>query len=291
MDKYKDLNMFSRSDSLNNFSYWFPKIENCGMLVPKSQIFPVPQQMLTDGVFYMEHAEKDMAAIKAYVENDILPKLQINGLLFVKNGTFSGKFNAEQSCMAMPFDLPDHIARVMYDAMCAEAGGEQEVVIRERIRHDPREIPCIYHGLPFRPEFRVFYDFDSREVIFVANYWDFDYVFPHLYERTDRIIFQAMREEQESAFNAYKDKVAAMVADAMQNVEGLSGPWSIDVMMDKYPVDEDAPVNVPAFLVPTDELIAEIKAERRPKFYLIDMATAERSAYWDIRPGKEKANA
>lgn len=290
MDRYKALNMFSRSDDLNNFSHWFPKIENCGMLVPKSQIFDVPEQMLKNGVFYLEHGEKDMEAIRTYVKRDVLPNLQLTGPLFIKNGTFSCKFNADKGCMAMPFDLPDHIAQVMYDAICADAGGEGEIVIRERIRHDPREIPCIYHGLPFRPEFRVFYDFDTREVIFVANYWDYEYVYPHLYERTDKIVFLAMREEQDNAFNSYKDKVAMMVAKAMKNVKGLSGPWSIDVMMDKYPVDEDAPVQIPAFLEPTYELVEHIKEERKPKFYLIDMATAERSAYWEKRPGVNPEN-
>ena len=291
MDKYKTLGIFDRSDDLNYFSHWFPKIEHCGISVPQSQIFEVPQKFLTDGTFYMENADADMAKIKAYVESDILPNLKIEGPLFIKNGSFSGKFNAQQDCMAMPFNLPDHIAHVMFDSALAEAGGEREIVIRERIRHDHREIPCIYNGLPFRPEFRVFYDFDSREVIFVANYWDYEYVYPHLYDATDKIVFNAMREKQEQAFNAYKGKVAAMVSVAMRDVEGLSGPWSIDIMMDKYPVDEDAPVEVPAFLVPTEELIADIKASRRPKFYLIDMATAERSAYWEKRPGKEESDA
>ena len=47
-----------------------------------------------------------------------------------------------------------------------------------------------------------------------------------------------------------------MVADAMQTVTGLDGPWSIDIMQDD-----------------------------RGNFWLIDMAIAELSAYWEKRPG------
>lgn len=64
--------------------------------------------------------------------------------------------------------------------------------------------------------------------------------------------------ESEGAYKKHKDSVQAMVADAMQNVHGLTGQWSVDILMD----EED-------------------------KFWLIDMAIAQRSAYWEMRPDKE----
>ena len=47
-----------------------------------------------------------------------------------------------------------------------------------------------------------------------------------------------------------------MVADAMKNITALEGPWSIDIMQDDM-----------------------------GNFWLIDMAVAELSAYWEKRPG------
>lgn len=41
----------------------------------------------------------------------------------------------------------------------------------------------------------------------------------------------------------------------MRDVQGLTGQWSVDVLMDE-----------------------------REKFWLIDMAIAQRSAYWEQRP-------
>ena len=101
----------------------------------------------------------------------------------------------------------------------------------------------------------MFYDFDTREPIFTANYWDYDYVYPHLYHATDKIVFEHERERLEGVYAHFKDAVQDKVADAMRDVQGLTGQWSVDVLMDE-----------------------------REKFWLIDMAIAQRSAYWEMRP-------
>lgn len=56
----------------------------------------------------------------------------------------------------------------------------------------------------------------------------------------------------------HKDAVQVMVSDAMRDVQGLTGQWSADVLLDE-----------------------------QGKFWLIDMAIAQRSAYWELRPDKE----
>lgn len=53
--------------------------------------------------------------------------------------------------------------------------------------------------------------------------------------------------------------VEELVAEHMARVEGLSGPWSVDLMMTEA-----------------------------GEMYLIDMAVAEQSAYWEFRPGNER---
>ena len=63
------------------------------------------------------------------------------------------------------------------------------------------------------------------------------------------------RERIEGAFKSEKDRVQAMVETAMKRVTGLAGQWSVDILMDEG-----------------DNL------------WLIDMAIAQRSAYWEKRP-------
>ena len=255
----------------NNFSFWFPKVEHCGIAVPQTfssklpshETDPETAQRLYQA-FYMEKTDEDLAVIRDWINRDILPRLEemkLTGHVFVKNARFSNKFNANGSCNLYGVDdLYRAIAEINYSAMCCGADGIDEIVVRQFIEYDAREIPCIYNGLPLRSEFRVFYDFDEHKPIFTANYWDYDYVHPHLHKATDRIIFEHERERLESVFEGKKDEIQDMVAKAMDSVEGLTGQWSVDILLD-------------------DQM----------KPWLIDMAVAQRSAYWELRPGQEKS--
>ena len=107
----------------------------------------------------------------------------------------------------------------------------------------------------------MFYDFEEQKPIFTVNYWDFNYVYPHLYAATDKIIFEHERNRLEKAFSENRDRVQAMVDTAMKRVNGLNGQWSVDILMDESGT-----------------------------LWLIDMAIAQRSAYWELQPGKDDRN-
>lgn len=278
-DRYKELNYFSRPGELNNFSYWFPKIEKCGIKVPESVVVPVPLEV--QEAFYME-SNDDYRAVADFVADKVqtaAAKIQ-SPLLFIKNGGFSNKFDAGASCFCKSGyeDLLSHIITIQYQSLCMETGGEDEIVIRERIPYNSEVIPCIYSGLPLRPEFRAFYDFDLHKVLFMVNYWDYDYCRPHIFNATDKIIFDKMKTHLEKSFELCKEMVENAVAEAMKRVEGLSGPWSIDIMLDNYPTAVQADVI-------QDITATYSKPTEQYDMWLIDMAVAERSAYWDKRPG------
>ncbi|MBQ8300153.1 MAG: hypothetical protein IJX99_09980 [Clostridia bacterium] len=243
----------------NNFSFWFPKVEHCGLKVPKSLIFNVPEEI--QNRFFLE-GEDDYEVIDNWLKVSVLPALKEADmhLLFVKNATFSNKFLAT-SCMATQHTLLDAITSINYGALMVGAEGLSEFVVRERIMHNSQSTPCIYHGLPLRSEFRVFYDFTKHKVIFIENYWNYGYVFPNLHDATDKIVFEHERERLEREFDSRKQEVSELVASAMQNVEGFEGPWSVDIMLEGN------------------------------TYYLIDMALAETSAYWTNRPGYERVHA
>ena len=259
---------FSREHE-NDFSFWYPKVKECGIQTPRTFYTKLPSAQDEPEyagrlyqAFYMEHPKEDEAVVRAYLDERVIPKLiemNLTGHVFVKNGRFSNKFNANGTCNLYGLhELYRSIIGINYGAMCVGAEGMDEIVVRKFIESPSGQTPCIYNGLPLRPEFRVFYDFDTREPIFTANYWDYDYVYPHLYDATDKIIFEHERERIGSAFTQYKDDVQTMIANAMRDVQGLAGQWSVDVLMDE-----------------------------RGAFWLIDMAIAQRSAYWEQRPDKE----
>jgi len=253
------------NESLNDFSYWYPKVQNCGIRMPATYYKKIPAAKENERLFqafYHDKPEEDDEIIKEWVKTSILPDLEyyhLNGRIFVKNGRFSNKFDANNSCILWgTHRLADAIANINYQALCCGADGIDEIVVRQYISHEIQNTPCIYNGLPLRSEFRVFYDFDKKKAIFTANYWDYDYVRPHLYEATDKIVFDHERKWLEDNFKENWIGVEKMVEAAMKNVTGLEGQWSIDILMDE-----------------------------KCQFWLIDMAVAQRSAYWEMRPDKE----
>lgn len=238
------------AESRNNISYWFPKIENCGIKVPKTVIVPIPVD-LTRAIHEDRYSKSSVNSQDMFhwVSGKVMPKIQHLGfLLFVKNGTFSNKFLA-YTCMCVndPYNLTYNIPFIMYHSSILGAGGNTEIAIRERIGHIP-EAPTIYCGLPLTTEFRVFYDFDERKVLKTVNYWDYDYCFPHMFNEGDKLIFSHYAPLLQKEFDERKAEVENLVSEHMQNVD-LTGKWSVDIMY-------------------------------RGDYWLIDMALAENSAYY-----------
>ena len=92
----------------NDFSFWYPKIKDCGIPTPLTFYTKLPSaekepeyvKRLYEA-FYMEHPKEDEEVVKAYLEERVIPKLKEMGLtghVFVKNGRFSNKFNANGTC-------------------------------------------------------------------------------------------------------------------------------------------------------------------------------------------------
>lgn len=243
----------------NNFSQWFPKleegkfaIEKAGLKLPKSWWFDVPEIVQRSWYAYdsgMKYEEFDKY-ISDFVDS-ISFVFDECSFVFNKNGTFSDKFDFDK-CTSTRDTVKSHLMNINYNALCLSAGGIDEVVFREVIRSDPEITPTIYHGLPFRPEFRVFYDFDSNHVLYVHNYWDHDYCYESICRNaTDKIVWDAHHDYIDKIYEEHKKDVVNKIDIAMLGVH-MAGKWSIDVLLDEW-----------------------------DNYWLIDMAKAENSAYWN----------
>lgn len=250
-DYYNDL-----KDNPNNISYWYPKIKDCGINVPKTLIFDVPENIVE--CFFMEgNQQKNMDDVYEWVKTTIMPTLnssEIGGLIFMKNGAFSNKFDFDScSIRANALEITRNLIEINYTSLMFETGGNTEVAIRERIPFREDETPCIYHGMPLRNEYRVFYDFDNHKALYVVNYWDWDYCHEAISRNaTDKFIYEAVYPQLNQHYVDNCECVMNGVAEHMKDITGLSGIWSIDILEDEHQC-----------------------------FWLIDMALGHRSAYWD----------
>lgn len=254
------------SKDLNNLSNWYPAIKDCGIQVPDTLIFEVPEHVTR--AFWMERQDEDRAIVADWLK-DIYPQIKemAHPYVFLKNGNFSNKFEAKD-CIARAFTLGQVVEAVIninYTSMMFGAGGVNELVVREFIGFNQHEIPCIYDGLPFRPEYRVFYDFDKHEVLYSVNYWDWDYCYKRISDNaTDKLIFERFYPVIEHQFKWFQQDVENLVAEAMKDVTGLSGQWSVDIMQKS--IDNN-----------TDTIVPMLNPDN---YWLIDMAIAQNSAYW-----------
>ena len=195
------------------------------------------------------------------------------GDYFVKTGTYSSKFDFRNAHVhgAETADIGEYLLFIQHTAaeMASPLNSPciygvsttDEFAVRQFIK-DGLGLPTIYQGLPLRTEYRVFADFDTDEVLSVANYWDpavmekrfsqgSDADSPHM--KHDYVTYLARKDALLAEFDANKGKVAEETGRLLPDVK-LSGQWSIDIM------------------------------QEGKDFYLIDMALAESSAYYDTVP-------
>lgn len=234
-------------ENKNNFSYWYPRIINTPLSMAKSiyHKFSYEEREIID----VDYDKVDFKQIREILK-PVLEQMDVRRIYSIKNGTFSGKFNFEDS-VATVENLEEKFYKVNYGSAMLGAGGDTEIVVREFIPFNSCRTAKIYNGLPLRPEFRTFYDADKKKVLYTVNYWDYNYCRPNIHDKTDQIVFDYYADYLNSKFNDYKDTVEELIEKTEFN---LSGKWSVDVMLNEI---ED-------------------------KLYLIDMAEASKSAYYDI---------
>ena len=247
-DFYNDL----KQDVLN-VSYWFPKIENCGIKVPQTFIKEIPVELFSH--LFLDHPEEDIDYIYNWVKNELMPSIpdDLRGLIFIKNGAFSNKFDFSTcSIRCNPLEITRSIAEINYASLMFDTGGNTEIVIRERIPFDERITPTIYHGMPLRNEYRVFYDFDNRKALYIANYWDWDYCHELICKKEkDKNVYEKIYSKLHEEHERLEDKHLCSVSAALSRIEDLSGIWSVDFILEENRV------------------------------WLIDMALGECSAYYE----------
>ena len=241
----------------NNFSFWAPKLmalKNTGVYVPKSICIPVPDALIE--CFFFERKD-DFKNIAEWTKDSVYPKVEEffpnNTTLFIKNGCFSNKYRFRENCLVDEISLESftkHICNIQYDSLCYDTGGNAEIIIREWIEPE-LHLGNIYNGMPLRPELRIFYDFDKKEILYSKNYWDWDYCHEGICRHEpDKFTYECRYDDMLWWLRRYNDKWIGIIDQALTRID-LIGRWSVDFIL-----EDDRPV-------------------------LIDMALAGMSAYWD----------
>lgn len=264
----------------NSMSYWLPKLAYANnkhgfFKIPETKIVKVPLpilQLTRIDFLSINRTTLDIVdewAIKAF-------DLDVNKSYFIKTGTFSSKYdfrNVKVTGEKEVRELGEYLLFIQYQAqqMAAPlsspciygASTTNEWVVREFIE-DVENNPTIYKGLPLHTEYRVFIDFDTKEILGICPYWHPD-VMKNNFKKNSRssvhnfhdyVIYKAyestLTQRYENNKNLVLDEIKKLIPDIP-----MTGQWSLDIM------------------------------QNGSDFWLIDMAMAETSALAEYAaPGK-----
>ncbi|MBQ0042170.1 MAG: hypothetical protein KBS85_02440 [Lachnospiraceae bacterium] len=262
----------------NNIGYWLPKIKNAVktsdfFAIPDTTIVKVPMpilQLTRTDYFSLTHTTKEI--VNRYCQKVF--GLNTNRKYFIKTGTYSSKFDFRNACIRSPqevLEIGEYLLFIQFQASQMAAplskpciygvSTTNEWCVRDFIE-DKENNPTIYHGLPLHTEYRVFVDCDTDEVIGIHNYWDSKVMKDRFGNQSDKdepdkiydyIIYTSHEETLYKRYEENKDKVVEKVKEILPLMK-LSGQWSIDIM------------------------------QNNNDFWIIDMAIAENSAFYDCVP-------
>lgn len=261
-------------NNMNQIGYWLPKVaEISPFKIPDTKIVKVPLSLLQLGrVFeYSELTPTTFKIINEYCKKVF--ELDLNGTYFIKNGVFSSKFDFRNAKVTTPQEVAElgqylfyihqqacQMASLLNNKSIYGCGTTNEWIVREYIESPVKE--TIYTGLPLNTEYRIFVDFDTKAILSDNQYWNKEVMNKRFEENRnnhdihDVITYNMASERLEKTYNENIDKVKEMVQELLNNNIEMTGQWSVDIMQ----VEND--------------------------FYLIDMALAENSFYYDSVPKK-----
>ena len=245
-----------------NFSNWYSHIIDFGKFrhadVVANQVFTFEE---TEAMRDTDIIDKvDWKRINKILEPTI-SKMKPGRVYNIKNGAYSNKFDFNTS-IATADDLAKQLWLINYYSTMYDTGGYTELVVREYIPYNKQVTPVIYNGMPLREEIRVFYNLDTKQIEYIVDYWDYDYCEPNLHSKSDKIVFNWFhnkygdrKDKHKNIFRIIENQIRKDM-NTLKFDSGLNGIWSIDFM---YVND----------------------MEEYEGIWLIDMARAHRSAYYD----------
>lgn len=215
----------------NELSFWYPKTANIGFKTPKTLITEFTDEELR----VIKSAEFDKfdheALQKRILETAIKQNFDLNRDLFIRFGCSSNKFFFG-SCHLNGLEFLPKRLLAFFDGLYEKLEWRKsaELVLREFIKTDYYRRQ-IYHGMPLNTEFRVFFDFDTNELLGIFNYWDTETMIDNLHSKEDRMTFADTIPLLERDFNFLAPYLEDEAKRKLPNAQ-LTGKWSIDFMYD-----------------------------------------------------------
>lgn len=264
----------------NSMGHWFPALVHaCSnqsfFRIPKTKIVEVPITMLQlTHLDYCSLTPSTLQIVDKWVNAVFKPDVNLD--YFIKTGTYSSKFdfrNEKVHGAKEVLEMGQYLLFIHFQALqmasplsrpCIYgASTTTEWVMREFIP-DKENNPTIYKGMPLHTEYRVFVDADRKLVLSCVPYWEPNTMKKRFEEgarrdnKHDLHDYYSYSIHEETLMNRYKENAGKVYLNIQKILPALelTGQWSIDIM------------------------------QNGDEFWIIDMAKAENSTFYDSVPEK-----
>lgn len=232
-----------------SMGYWLPKIApliDCEgfFKIPNTKIMKVPLPVLQ--LTFAEYTDLNRTTLDI-VDQFCMEafRLNLDSDYFIKTGVFSSKFDFRNARVCDPKEIREmgeyflfiHNMSRTIGFMSYGAATTNEWVVREFIS-DCEDNLTIYHGLPLHTEYRVFVDFDAKEVLGIHPYWDPDVMKKHFDDASnddpdayhDYCTYSVNEDKLMKRYEKNKDLVNQHVQKLLELGVNMEGQWSLDIM-------------------------------------------------------------
>lgn len=156
---------------LTCLSYWFPKIRDAGLPVPKTEIVQMSLGAVKEGYGLLD-GKRCGIAFGEFVDQIWHAAQQMGFPVFLRTGQGSGKHQWEKTCyLSSDRHLNRHLFNLIDWSSCADLPFNVWCV-REMLPTTPLFRCTAYGGMPVVREFRFFVD--GPQVLFHIPYWPED---------------------------------------------------------------------------------------------------------------------
>lgn len=198
----------------NCLSYWFPKLKEANLPVPKTTILEMSDKDLED---IYEIFKLGMANITFFREAE-KAALEIGFPVFLRSGLTSAKHDWSTTCFTCTIpDVKEHIINIIYFSACVGIPGTRIIAVREMLPIQPVGICLNYHGMPVNREFRYFVK--DGKIICKHPYWP--------KESLDKGKCLITDKQYEDLCKFPNEEVDNLAIEASKVVDGY---WSVDLL-------------------------------------------------------------
>ena len=210
----------------NCLTYWFARIEEAGLPVPKTRVVRIPTDSIYVDLMRPIDGRPFQGPALAWLEVLKLAVAEIGVPCFLRTGQTSGKHEWEKTCHVPTVEsVPAHVLSLIdfSEAACIPGLDWRVWAVRELLPTKPLAI--IYRAMPLCREYRCFVD--GGELLCSHPYWPWEPVVREFWGDSESIDIDSIYHAATTVTDRERQEIEEL---AKRAGAACGGRWSVDIL-------------------------------------------------------------